>query len=67
MRNNEAFFGYNKLGAEITKGANDLREQFDLGLDYNSNWTPGKPDYLRMWGNGQVSGNVYNKRGEVRY
>lgn len=27
MLNNESFFGYNKLGAEITKGATDFREQ----------------------------------------
>jgi isopenicillin N synthase-like dioxygenase len=27
MVNNESFFGYNKLGAEITKGDIDFREQ----------------------------------------
>lgn len=53
MRNSERFFGYNKLGAEITKGASDLREQFDFGLDYQNDWTPGKPQYLRLWGDAQ--------------
>jgi isopenicillin N synthase-like dioxygenase len=30
MVNNESFFGYNRLGAEITKGATDYREQVSL-------------------------------------
>ncbi|KAG8750644.1 hypothetical protein FRC12_012792 [Ceratobasidium sp. 428] len=32
MVNSESFFGYNKLGAEITKGATDFREQVCLTL-----------------------------------
>lgn len=54
MRNNPHFFGYNRLGSELTKGAKDLREQFDFGVDFETNWQPGKPDYLRLWGNAQV-------------
>lgn len=54
MRHNEHFYGYNRLGSELTKGAKDLREQFDFGTDYESDWAPGKPDYLRLWGNAQV-------------
>lgn len=54
MRNNAHFFGYNRLGSELTKGAKDLREQFDFGVDFETAWAPGKPDYLRLWGNAQV-------------
>ncbi|KAF8311842.1 iron/ascorbate oxidoreductase [Clavulina sp. PMI_390] len=53
MRNNQAFYGYNRLGSELTKGAKDQREQFDFGLDFDPDWAPGKPDYLRMWGDAQ--------------
>lgn len=54
MHNSEHFFGYNRLGSEFTRGARDLREQFDFGVDFENDWAPGKPDYLRMWGNAQV-------------
>jgi isopenicillin N synthase-like dioxygenase len=54
MRNSEHFFGYNRLGSEFTRGAQDLREQFDFGVDFENDWAPGKPDYLRLWGNAQV-------------
>jgi len=50
MRNSPHFFGYNRLGAEITKGSVDQREQFDLATDYVTKWTPGHPEYLRLWG-----------------
>jgi len=53
MRNSEHFFGYNRLGSEFTRGAQDMREQFDFGVDFQDDWAPGKPDYLRLWGDGQ--------------
>ncbi|PCH35976.1 Clavaminate synthase-like protein [Wolfiporia cocos MD-104 SS10] len=53
MLNSECFFGYTKLGAEITKGQTDQREQFDLATPYESRWKPGEPEYLRLWGPAQ--------------
>jgi isopenicillin N synthase-like dioxygenase len=54
MRNSAAFFGYTRFGTEITKGAIDQREQFDFAEDFENEWSPGKEEYLRMWGNAQV-------------
>ncbi|KAG8700050.1 hypothetical protein FRC09_006204 [Ceratobasidium sp. 395] len=53
MVNSESFFGYNKLGAEITKGATDFREQFDFGTPGRGKRKPGSPDYHRLWGKAQ--------------
>ncbi|KAI0769409.1 Clavaminate synthase-like protein [Trametes elegans] len=47
------FFGYSRLGAELTKGKTDQREQFDFGTPYESHWTPGQPEWLRLWGPSQ--------------
>lgn len=47
------FFGYSRLGAEITKGRTDNREQFDFGTPYESEWKEGDPEYLRLWGPSQ--------------
>ena len=55
MRNSPHFFGYNRLGAELTKGTVDQREQFDFATDYQCTWTEGKPEYLRLWGPSQAS------------
>lgn len=54
MRNSPYFLGYTRFGAEFTKGATDLREQFDFASPYVSRWAPGKPEYLRLWGAAQV-------------
>ena len=56
MANSEHFLGYSKLGAELTKGAVDYREQFDFATRHDSRWKPGDPDYYRLWGSPQVSG-----------
>ncbi|ELU42710.1 iron/ascorbate oxidoreductase [Rhizoctonia solani AG-1 IA] len=53
MVNNESFFGYNKLGAEITKGSTDLREQFDFATPWKGYRNPEGPDYERLWGPAQ--------------
>ncbi|KDQ17215.1 hypothetical protein BOTBODRAFT_648452 [Botryobasidium botryosum FD-172 SS1] len=53
MRNSPHFLGYNRLGSEFTKGAQDQREQFDIATEYENRWTPGQPDYLRLWGPSQ--------------
>ncbi|KAF8609006.1 Clavaminate synthase-like protein [Ceratobasidium sp. AG-I] len=53
MLNNESFFGYNKLGAEITKGATDFREQFDFATPWRGERESGAPDYHRLWGDAQ--------------
>ncbi|KAG9098261.1 hypothetical protein FRC06_006608 [Ceratobasidium sp. 370] len=53
MVNNESFFGYNRLGAEITKGATDYREQFDFGIPGRGKPNPGSPEYHRLWGESQ--------------
>lgn len=54
MINSPHFFGYSKLGAELTKGAVDQREQFDFGTRHECMWKPGDPEYLKLWGNAQV-------------
>lgn len=54
MANSEHFLGYSKLGAEITKGQTDQREQYDFATPYEARWKPGEPEYLRLWGPSQV-------------
>ncbi|KAF9811147.1 hypothetical protein IEO21_06631 [Rhodonia placenta] len=53
MRNSEHFFGYTRLGAEITKGQTDQREQYDFATPYEKRWKPGDPEYIRLWGPAQ--------------
>ncbi|KAI9508295.1 Clavaminate synthase-like protein [Russula earlei] len=53
MANSPHFLGYSRLGAEMTKGAVDQREQFDIATPLESAWKPGKPDYVRLWGPSQ--------------
>ena len=48
------FFGYSRLGAELTKGRVDQREQFDFGTPHEGYYEPGDPDYVRLWGPAQV-------------
>lgn len=55
MANSPHFFGYSRLGAELTKGKTDMREQFDFGTPYESRWKPGDPEYLKLWGPSQAS------------
>jgi len=50
MANSPHFLGYSKLGAEFTKGRVDYREQFDFGTRHETQWKPGAPEYLRLWG-----------------
>ena len=54
MANSPHFFGYSRLGAELTKGKTDQREQFDFGTPYENQWKPGDPEYLKLWGQPQV-------------
>lgn len=54
MANSEHFLGYSRLGAELTKGAVDQREQFDFATKHVSRWKEGDPDYYRLWGPCQV-------------
>ncbi|KIJ50441.1 hypothetical protein M422DRAFT_245712 [Sphaerobolus stellatus SS14] len=54
MRNSQHFLGYNRFGSEFTKGATDLREQFDFASQHKNRWTPGAPEYLRLWGDAQA-------------
>lgn len=54
MVNSPHFFGHTWLGAELTKGKTDQREQFDFGTPYDRPWVPGEPEYLRLWGASQV-------------
>lgn len=55
MRNNLHFLGYTRIGAEYTKGEADQREQYDFATPYECPWTPGAPEYLKLWGPAQVS------------
>lgn len=55
MANSEHFLGYSRLGAELTRGAVDQREQFDFATPHVSRWKKqGDPDYHRLWGPPQV-------------
>ena len=63
MANSPHFLGYSRLGAEITKGAVDYREQFDIATDHVCRWTgPSDPDYYRLWGPSQVGYTPLNTR-----
>ncbi|KZW01859.1 Clavaminate synthase-like protein [Exidia glandulosa HHB12029] len=53
MRNSEHFLGYTNLGTEFTKGALDMREQFDFATPHQNEWKEGDPEYLRLWGPAQ--------------
>ncbi|KDR66376.1 hypothetical protein GALMADRAFT_1158917 [Galerina marginata CBS 339.88] len=53
MENSEHFLGYSRLGAELTKGAVDQREQFDIATKHVCRWKEGDPDYYRLWGPSQ--------------
>nr|GAT58420.1 predicted protein [Mycena chlorophos] len=55
MVNSKHFLGYNKLGAEFTKGATDWREQFDIATPHVSRFVEGRgdPDYWSLWGPSQ--------------
>lgn len=55
MVNSEHFLGYSRLGKELTKGATDQREQFDFATQHQCRWKPGEPEYVRLWGEAQVS------------
>ncbi|KIL61116.1 hypothetical protein M378DRAFT_167275 [Amanita muscaria Koide BX008] len=54
MVNSPHFLGYSRLGAELTKGAVDYREQFDIATDHVCRWKgPHDPIYYRLWGPSQ--------------
>ena len=55
MRNSPHFLGYTKIGTEYTKGKADQREQYDFATLFECRWTPGAPEYLKLWGPAQVS------------
>jgi len=51
------FLGYSRLGAELTRGKVDNREQFDFATRYETKWREGVDgihDYWRIWGPSQV-------------
>ena len=54
MANSEHFLGYSRLGAELTKGKVDRREQFDFATRHVCRWKEGDPEYYRLWGPSQV-------------
>ena len=61
MVNSEHFLGYSRLGAELTKGAVDQREQFDFATKHESRWKePGDLDYYRLWGASQIRDLLYH-------
>ncbi|KAF8625326.1 hypothetical protein AX15_005456 [Amanita polypyramis BW_CC] len=54
MANSPHFLGYSRLGAEVTKGVVDYREQFDLGTEHAARQLgPNDPDYYKLWGPNQ--------------
>lgn len=58
MANSPHFLGYSRLGAELTRGKTDHREQIDIGTPHKCRWIPGDPDYFRLWGPSQVQSMV---------
>ncbi len=48
------FLGHSRFGTELTKGAVDQREQFDVATKHICRWKEGDPDYYRTWGPSQV-------------
>lgn len=54
MANSPHFLGYSRLGAELTKGAVDNREQYDIATPHKCRWKEGDPDYYKLWGPSQV-------------
>lgn len=57
MVNTPHFLGYTHWAVqpEYTAGHIDMREQFDFGTDYVNTYTEGDPDYMKYWGDAQVS------------
>ncbi|TPX30533.1 hypothetical protein SmJEL517_g05913 [Synchytrium microbalum] len=55
MANSPTFLGYNRLGYEVTKGIQDMREQFDFAPDIPTLWkeNAGMPDWRKLRGPGQ--------------
>ncbi|KAI0273328.1 Clavaminate synthase-like protein [Gloeopeniophorella convolvens] len=53
MARSPHFLGYSKLGAERTRGAADMREQWDFATPRACLWAPGAPEYRRLWGPSQ--------------
>ncbi|KAI0030372.1 Clavaminate synthase-like protein [Vararia minispora EC-137] len=54
MAQSPHFLGYSRLGVEWTKGAADMREQWDFGTPYEAEeQREGLPDYRRLWGPAQ--------------
>ncbi|KAG6860048.1 hypothetical protein C0995_016504 [Termitomyces sp. Mi166 len=55
MANSPHFLGYSRLGAELTRGKTDRREQFDFGTKHETRWREGAdvPEYYRLWGPSQ--------------
>ncbi|KAG6876712.1 hypothetical protein C0992_012050 [Termitomyces sp. T32_za158] len=55
MANSPHFLGYSRLGAELTKGRTDHREQFDFATRHETRWREDAdvPEYYRLWGQPQ--------------
>jgi len=53
MVNSPHFRGYTEPGGEITRGARDWREQFDINSEREAVWRPGAPAWMRLQGPNQ--------------
>lgn len=53
MVNSPHFRGYTGAGDEITRGARDWREQFDINAERETVWRPGAPPWTRLQGPNQ--------------
>jgi isopenicillin N synthase-like dioxygenase len=47
------FRGYTRAGGELTRGAQDWREQFDIASERDAIWRPGMPAWMRLQGPNQ--------------
>ena len=50
MRHSPHFRGYNRTGAELTRGRVDWREQIDIGAERDTSTDPGAPEYMPLEG-----------------
>ncbi|KAG1751424.1 uncharacterized protein EDB91DRAFT_1105457 [Suillus paluster] len=51
---NKIFYGKFTTLPWFTKGKTDYREQFDFATPHETQWKPGAPEHLRLWGPSQV-------------
>lgn len=54
LSNSPHFLGYSRVGAEVTAGMEDQREQFEFATELPNRWVEGVPGYERLKGPNKV-------------